>query len=146
MNTTRVLISPAWCTIVTLCAGLVCWMVTTIIVEAELTKGPREWLENHHFRHQKVIGMKQSTKVPWMREPILMETRRSRIWFKIGYLAHCHLCAGVWVGILLALFIPGPFNGVVTPVAVAVVLNGLTYKAIGHLTLIVGNYLDRSST
>lgn len=55
---------------------------------------------------------------------------------KLRYLFHCPLCAGTWVGFLEAALIPGPFTG-----PIALFLNGLLYKAAGHLILEVAAIL-----
>ena len=78
--------------------GLVCWVVTTIIVESELFQPLRDW-----------VGM------------------RSR-WF--GYLFRCHLCVGVWIGLLLAAMFGSPWGGFFGWIA-----GGLCIKAIAHLVL-----------
>lgn len=59
---------------------------------------------------------------------------------KLSYLVTCHLCAGTWVGFALAAVAGGPFGG-----WAAIVLNGLLYKAIGHLVLEVVAVLKRWS-
>lgn len=59
--------------------GLVNWIATCIIVDAELTRPCREWVECR--RHEHVV------------------------WDKLAYLVSCHLCAGTWVGIVTALVV-----------------------------------------
>lgn len=79
--------------------------------------------------------------VNWLATTIIVEGevfKEVREWFdnhapkKLGYLVHCHLCAGTWVGLGLSLFVPGP---IVTVPLVAWFLNALLYKAVGHLIL-----------
>lgn len=62
-----------------------------------------------------------------------------RLPLKLSYLLSCHLCAGVWVGFALALVVPGPIEAGV----MSVVVNGIAYKAVGHLVLEVVGTLQR---
>lgn len=57
-------------------------------------------------------------------------------WWKLSYLVTCHLCAGTWVGFALALVVRGPLPG-------GFIVNGLAYKAVGHITLEVTALLKR---
>ena len=71
----------------------------------------------------------------------------------VRYLASCYLCAGVWVGIIEAVFfavmkVEQPWHAWVLLVA-----NALLYKAIGHLIFImqrlaeaVTNRINRSTS
>lgn len=87
-----------------LLASAICWLVTKIVVEAEIFNEPRDWITLHAPE-------------------------------KIGYLVHCYLCSGVWIGWGVALLIPGPFSNWF--------LNGLAYKAVAHLILTVENLMER---
>ncbi len=49
----------------------------------------------------------------------------------------CQLCAGVWIGLGLALWTPGPLGNFF--------LDGLLYKAVGHLVLEVQSLLRFST-
>jgi hypothetical protein len=53
--------------------------------------------------------------------------------WKFGYLVHCHLCAGTWVGWALA--VATPYRPIDSWPLIDVLLAGLTYKAVGHITL-----------
>lgn len=57
---------------------------------------------------------------------------------KWAYLSTCHLCAGTWVGLGLSILLPGPLVAR-TPIA-SWMLNGLLYKAVGHLILEMASY------
>ncbi len=81
-------------------AGLVNWLVTTIIVEGEVFAPLRDLVDR-------------------------------RLHPKLGYLVHCHLCAGTWVGFGMGVLVPGPFK--LGPLTWA--LNGFFFKAIGHAIL-----------
>lgn len=82
--------------------------------------------------------------VVWLATTIIVEGvvfDRPRNWLgekaKTNGVAHwfhelltCHLCTGVWVGFALAIVAGGPF-----PEWWGVIVNGLLYKAVGHLIL-----------
>lgn len=87
---------------IVLFAGLVNWLVTLIIVESELFREVRDWVDTHAPE-------------------------------KLRYLVHCHLCCGTWIGLALALVLPGPL--VAVHPLLTWFLNGLLYKAVGHVTL-----------
>lgn len=129
----------------TLYLGLVCWLATLIIVESELTRPLREWLER---RAQRELPVPKTIPEAHVRADY--RTKNGHIFFfffgtrpvfeKLRYAVSCHLCAGVWVGVVLAAIFGGPFTG---PAATAA--NGLLYKAIGHLTLEVAALVRRTN-
>lgn len=88
--------------------GLVNWIATTILVESELFRPVRQWLERRT----------DSAGQWWW------------AWEKLRYLAGCHLCVGTWVGLTQAATFGSPWRGVWGLLA-----GGLLYKAIGHLVL-----------
>lgn len=96
--------------------GIVCWLTTLIVVESELFREPREFCTNRKGR-----GFCSN---------------------KLAYLVGCHLCTGTWIGLLIAVLTPAirPFG----PGVLGLVLVGLTYKAIGHITLEVTALLQRA--
>lgn len=114
--------------------GLANWLVTLIVVESELCRPLREraagsrlptlrevWraLPDEALRSPDIGSELQRIKTtPVPRRP------------KLAYLVSCHLCAGTWVGLAMALVAGSPFPGLA-----GVVLGGLTYKALGHVTL-----------
>lgn len=104
----------------TLYAGLVVWLVTLIIVESELLRPVREW----------VAGYVPATVINPRLSISEFNTRP-----KLAYLLGCHLCTGVWVGLTVAVVVPGPLP--------YTVLNGLLYKAIGHGVLEITSFLRR---
>lgn len=83
--------------------GLVNWLATLILVEGVIFETPRAWLV-------------QRAPHP-----------------KLRYLLTCQLCAGTWVGFVLAALFGGPFG--------FVLVDGLLYKAIGHATLELASFL-----
>lgn len=63
----------------------------------------------------------------------------------VRYLASCYLCAGVWVGIIEAVFFavmrqPQPWSPWVLLLA-----NALAYKAVGHSIFIVQRVLEATA-
>jgi amino acid permease len=113
-------------------AGLITWLLTKIVVESELVRPIREWADWRRRGAQRAYvdtfaGLTMTRYT---------DTRKSAAWRHVCYLLNCHLCTGVWVGLGTALLIPGPFESAVS-YPVAVVLAGLTYKAIGHLVLVI---------
>lgn len=120
--------------------GLVNWLVTTILVESELFKPLRRWVRARYEFHR--FGPRRAERSAWwdldldrnLDRPF--HARRTALWHKVDYLVGCHLCAGTWIGIALAGIAGGPFAGVV-----GIILNGLLYKAIGHLTLETSAFL-----
>lgn len=103
--------------------GLVCWLVTTIVVESEITRPLRGYVS----RKLSIAADPFSLQPPW----------KVTAWSRLSYLLGCHLCTGTWIGLLLALFIPGgPFVWFI---------NGLLYKAVGHFVLEVVGVLKKVS-
>ncbi|RJQ55647.1 MAG: hypothetical protein C4521_01910 [Actinobacteria bacterium] len=102
-----------WALLVIL-VGIVNWWLTTLFVDSLFFEGWRRWVERHFGEHS-----------------------------KITYLIHCHMCLGTWVGLGLAVFIPGPllwevrigWHGVLDYLTLSWLLNGLLYKGVGHLFL-----------
>jgi Protein of unknown function (DUF1360) len=95
--------------------GLANWLATTVLVEAEVTRDYRDWINKKY---------EQANEFP--------TSRSAWAWYKLKYLVGCHLCTGVWVGFAMALFIPP----IVSVPFVGYVLTALTIKAIGHATLV----------
>lgn len=90
-------------------AGLAAWIGTSTIVEAEIFRDVRESCDKVHNRFNN-----------WWT-------------YKLRYLIHCHMCTGIWVAALIALFIP-PL------VAVPVVgwgLTALAIKGVAHSFLVL---------
>lgn len=98
--------------------GLINWLITTIVVESELTRPLRDWVDRTPTRRVK----------RWV-------PQRTTLRAKAAYLIGCHLCTGTWIGLAQALTVPhlGPFGTGIT----GWVLAGLLYKAIGHATLVL---------
>lgn len=105
-------------------AGLVVWLVTLILVEGEIFRPVRELLSGYVPAHW-VDATPRFKISEYNRRP------------KLAYLVGCHLCTGTWVGLGVAFLIPGPLPHVV--------LNGLLYKAIGHVVLEVTALLKRAA-
>lgn len=116
--------------------GLVNWFATLLVVESELVRPLRDWLDGRR-RSAEGWSVEYDCAGNYMHGTITCPWR-CRAWGKIGYLFHCHMCAGTWVGLAIAAVAGGPFTG-----WAALVLNGLAYKAVGHLTLAVVNRLDQ---
>jgi hypothetical protein len=97
--------------------GLAAWIATSTIVEAEVFRDVREACDKVHERH-------------------------SNWWtYKLRYLIHCHMCTGLWVSALIALFVPP-----VLPITfVGWGLTALSIKGIAHLFLIVQKLAESST-
>ena len=95
--------------------GVANWFATTLVVESELFRPLRQWIGKH--------------------VPDDPESFRDEVWFKLSYLVGCHMCAGTWVALVMALFVP-PL--VAVPV-VGYLLTALAIKGIGHLVLLLNN-------
>lgn len=106
-------------------AGLIVWLVTLILVESFAFAGLREYVEVLQDR-----AIDRAYDDPSDRNLLLLRAAE-----KLTYLVNCHLCTGVWVGLVVALIIPGPLP---------MVLNALLYKAVGHLVLEVAALLRRT--
>lgn len=149
-------------------AGLVVWLVTLVLVEGFVFEGWRDWLrqrtaaasDRYDQAHTAVLRAKpvpsryQDGRPVY--DPVTPEQaieagrtldarlskaeragRTARRWHKVAYLFHCHLCLGLWIGWAVALVIPGPLPHFL--------LNGLLYKAVGHVVLEVTGVLQRVS-
>jgi|FLYL01.1.fsa_nt_gi hypothetical protein len=90
--------------------GLVNWIATTILVESELFRSVREYVDRRAW----------DARWEWSR----------RVWNKARYLIRCHLCTGTWVGLVQASVFGSPWDGVTGWIA-----GGLLYRAVGHLVL-----------
>lgn len=62
--------------------GLAAWIGTSTIVEAEVFRDVREACDRCHAKFNN-----------WWT-------------YKLRYLVHCHMCTGIWVSAIIALFIP----------------------------------------
>jgi hypothetical protein len=117
---------------VVLIGGLVTWLVTKIIVESEITRPLRRFVRRHSsvgaFSHWMILTLVEPTAKP-------PKHRWHHVVFdKVDYLLTCHLCTGVWVGLLVALALPA--------VGIGYVVTALAYKAVAHLLLGVEKYLN----
>jgi hypothetical protein len=89
-------------------AGLAAWIATSTIVEAEVFRDVREACDKIH-------------------------EKRNNWWtYKLRYLIHCHMCTGIWVSAIIALFIPAFVSGGLFGWA----LTALAIKGIAHSFLI----------
>lgn len=136
-------------------AGLVVWLVTLVLVEGFVFEGWRDWLrqrtaaasDRYDQAHTAVLRAKawaggegERQRAAELDARLSRQERAGRAarrWHKVAYLFHCHLCLGLWVGWAVALVIPGPLPHFL--------LNGLLYKAVGHVVLEVTGVLQRVS-
>lgn len=100
-------------------AGLVNWLVTTIIVESELGRPLRDYISSRRDGGDGGDGS-------W----VACDLDRG-VWRWADYLVRCHLCVGTWVGLAEALYV-GP---VVRSGILGIMFTGLLIKAVGHLVL-----------
>lgn len=95
-------------------AGIAAWIATSTIVEAEIFRDVREAIDRLH-------------------------SRKSNWWtYKLRYFIQCHMCTGIWVSAIIALFLP-PL--VATPV-VGWGLTALAVKGIGHSFLVLQKWFE----
>jgi len=118
--------SVMWEIVLVGAAGLANWIITYIIVAGAIFEGSRD-----------KVKTKCSDITTWCDGHDRRDSRRIKtlrcLAGKGKYLVGCQLCCGVWVGFALTPFVPGPFHSSIF--GVAMVLNGLVFKAIGHATL-----------
>jgi hypothetical protein len=89
--------------------GLAAWMATTVLVEGEIFRDFRELFDKLDTKYDN-----------WLTN-------------KLRYLVGCHLCTGLWVGLVIAAFIPA----VASSGVVGWVLTGLAIKGVAHLFLVI---------
>lgn len=95
--------------------GVANWFATTLLVESEIFRPLRQWVG-----HRTEVA-----DAGW----------RLAFWEKARYMIGCHMCAGTWVALAMALFVPAVVN---VPV-VGWLLTALVIKGIGHLVLLLNN-------
>jgi len=108
--------------------GLINWLVTLLLVESEVTRPIREWVNNRYLLTSIAYAVESTPTVHsdgW--KPVL--------WYKAKYFVGCQLCTGVWVGQVIAILTM--WNKPLGSGVLGVVFAGLLYKAIGHLVLIL---------
>lgn len=116
-------------------AGLANWIATTILVESEITRPIREWVQQHRVRYterppteaEKLRMMAYGDHAP---EIVEVQTHH-RVWWKVSYLLGCHLCSGTWIAAAEALVL----GNLIGTGFFGFVLTTLLIKAIGHFTL-----------
>lgn len=93
-------------------AGAVNWIVTQVLVVAGLFEECREW----------VVTRGKSLTGRW-----------GLPGKKLAYFVKCPLCVGVWIGFAQAGIMPGPVHLSGWMAWADWIVNGLLYKAVGHL-------------
>lgn len=122
---------------VTIALGLVNWLVTLLLVESEVTRPIREWVDNRFKAAWYDTSVPKEYASP--ANPVInVQDAGWRIvfWYKLKYFTCCQLCAGTWVGWVLAA-ITISWNAPLGTGVLGIVLAGLLYKAIGHLVLVI---------
>lgn len=118
--------------------GLACWVATTIVVESEIVKPLRSFVgrkTNACKLRNRAAVIARDTK------GARRSKRQHAVLFKLDYLLTCHLCAGTWIGLVIAGVVGGPVQ--LGNTFVAVVANGLVIKGVAHFVLGVTNTLER---
>ncbi len=118
----------------TIALGLVNWLVTLLLVESEVTRPMREWVQ-HQF--EKASNWEAQLITPTVRN----DGWRVVLWYKAKYFVGCQLCTGTWIGWLMAAFTP--WNRPLGTGVLGVLLAGFLYKAIGHLVLIIQKKMEQ---
>jgi hypothetical protein len=98
-------------------AGLATWIITSTIVEAEVFRDVREACDKVHNKYNN-----------WWT-------------YKLRYLLHCHMCTGIWVSAIIALFIPAFISGGI----VGWGLTAFAIKGIGHSFLVLQKLFETVS-
>lgn len=113
-----------------LALGAVCWIATCILVDFEVFRPLRNWLEMKEHMWTTIWADGDSYDPP---VHIRWDRTREVGWRKASYLVSCHLCAGTWVALVLAALSPLHYF---RPGILGWLLSGLLIKAVGHLILI----------
>jgi hypothetical protein len=132
--------------------GLASWIITCVIVDSMLFAGMRRRVDKLHllsiayligatsdvdYQRKRMdiltrIDMGERIELPVFRRGLVDLTT------KLKYLVGCHLCAGMWVSLAIAAFLPP----VIGPWVVGWVLNGAIIKAVAHIVLGVQHALE----
>lgn len=119
--------------------GIANWLATTILVESEVTRDYREWINRKadtaaNRKAYFLGGNDRKWNFTETEKQVRLRVNRvAFLWNKLRYFVGCHLCTGTWVGLVMAAFIAP----IVSIPFVGWVLTGLTIKGIGHLFLVV---------
>ncbi len=105
--------------------GFANWIATTILVESEVTRDWREWVDRRYNNADTKWQFNQDDK---------KLTRKRWLWFKLRYLTGCHLCTGTWVGLAMGAFVS---SAIVNVPVVGWLLSALVIKGIGHFILVL---------
>lgn len=89
--------------------GLAAWMGTSTIVEAEIFRDVRDACDRVHGKFNN-----------WWS-------------YKLRYLLHCHMCTGIWVSAIIALFVPA----IASSGLVGWGLTALAIKGVAHSFLVL---------
>lgn len=92
-----------------LALGLAAWIATSTIVEAEVFRDIREACDRVHEKCDN-----------WWT-------------YKLRYLVHCHMCTGIWVSALIAIFVPA----IASSGLIGWGLTALAIKGVGHSFLVL---------
>jgi hypothetical protein len=125
----------------TLALGLVNWLATVLLVESEVTRPIREWVDKRYRSAR--IRYPELSASNWAPE-VSRHGWRTVLWYKARYFVGCQLCTGTWVGWILAALTIGWHAPLGTGI-LGIVLAGLFYKAIGHIVLIGQKLAERWS-
>lgn len=97
--------------------GLVCWIATAILVDSELFRPLRSWTTRKVFAAEDAAKLARRGRTVFIangRRQHTVPTKarwRRAFWRKVSYLVNCHLCAGTWIGLAIAVAASGPFGG-----------------------------------
>jgi hypothetical protein len=106
--------------------GLANHLATMIVVESEVTRESRTWLARKAF-------VASTEAVPELGRANRRDRFWAKLWHKVDYLHSCHLCAGTWIGLAMAAFLPP----VASSGVVGWLLTGLAIKGTGHMVLVL---------
>lgn len=123
--------------------GAVVWFITAVLVEGEIFRPFREAIEKWAGKPDRIETVRHPIPGGIYMESLVRLKAEHPFRLKLAYLTHCHMCCGVWVGLLVAAATPYRLVESTLPLG-AWFLTGIAYKAVAHLILAVNHLLTRA--
>lgn len=123
--------------------GIAVWFATELVVDSRFFEPMRDWLESRYkeVRTKELRAYYDDDMAAAAKDLLIYHKTGPALTWKSGtlkwltLLVSCKMCAGTWIGLLVALFVAP----IVSVPLVGWVLTGLTLKGIAHLILIGQN-------